>query len=419
MSASNWLTLEEAISSLLQYATAVEQSERCDIPAALGRILAEDITAPIDVPGQAVSAMDGYAVPAASLRNNITLKVVHTILAGDDVSTLQIQHGEAARIMTGAGIPQGADAVVMQENTQRSDNTVMLITAPEINDNIRPQGNDVCQGEVVIRQGTRLQASHLMLLASLGLTDCLVKRKLRVAIMATGDELQQAGSPLAPGQLYNSNSVGIAALLRPYDVDIIDLGIVRDDPDQLAHTFTQAAATADLIISSGGVSVGDADYVKSVLDSLGDIGFWKVAIKPGKPFAFGQLNNCLFCGVPGNPVSAYVTTQQLVLPLIGALQGDTSAPQQLQFRAIVQSAVRHRPGRVEYVRAVLSQDEDSQWLVAPLPRQSSGVMTTVTQANCYIVVAADSADVVAGTTVMVQPFSHLISHPGMRSTPPL
>ncbi|QPG04410.1 molybdopterin molybdotransferase MoeA [Salinimonas marina] len=404
MASEQWLSLPDARRALLQQARPVAEVQNCPVVHALGRIVAENIYAPINVPPLAVSAMDGYALAPGAVNPTNTFEIVVTILAGQDVSTIQLKPGQAARIMTGAGIPDGADRVVMQENTTQSANTVQVGPLPGPGENIRAKGNDIACNEQVVSAGVRLKPAHLMLLSSLGIAHIRVYRKLNVALLATGDELRYPGDSLSPGQIYNSNSVGIAALLQPYDVNLIDLGIVADKPEALKQIFKDAMACADILISSGGVSVGEADHVKSVLQNLGRVGFWKVAMKPGKPFAFGHLDTCLFCGVPGNPVSAYVTTEQLVVPLIQHIQGEQHLPEPLIIEATLTAEVRHRPGRAEFVRAQLAQDAHGRWQVAPLPKQSSGVMTTVTRANAYLLVPADSHGLACNTLVSVQPF---------------
>ena len=404
MASDQWLSLPDARRALLQQARPVHEIQECPVVNALGRVVAADIYAPINVPPQTVSAMDGYALAPGATDSIDTFETVVTILAGQDVSAITLQPGQAARIMTGAGIPAGADRVVMQENTTQSENTVQVSPLPGPGENIRAKGNDIACNELVVSAGVRLKPAHLMLLSSLGIAHIRVYRKLNVALLATGDELKHPGDSLSPGQIYNSNSVGIAALLQPYDVNLTDLGIVPDNPEKLSQAFKDALATADILISSGGVSVGEADHVKTVLQNLGQVGFWKVAMKPGKPFAFGHLDKCLFCGVPGNPVSAYVTTEQLVVPLIQYIQGEEPLPVPLVIDAKLTADVRHRPGRAEFVRARLTQDTHGHWQVMPLPKQSSGVMTTVTQANAYLLVPAQSQGLACNSIVSVQPF---------------
>lgn len=405
MASSAWLSLDDALHHLRSAAPRPTRTMSCDINAALGKVVSKDIVAPCNVPPLAVSAMDGFAICLENLTDNTPLSVTHTILAGQDNSTIQLGIGEAARIMTGAGIPAGADAVVMQENTTYNEDTVTVNQIPQHGENIRPQGNDICRGDIIITRGTRLQARHLMLLASVGLTTCDVYSPLKVGLLATGDEIKAPGTPLTSGQIFNANSVGIAGLLATLDVQVTDLGICQDDPDALQRCLQDAAEKFDLIISSGGVSVGDADYVKPVLDTLGQVEFWKVAIKPGKPFAFGTLGKSLFCGLPGNPVSAYVTTEQLVMPLLETMQGIHSVPKPVIGQARLTTAIKRQSGRQEFMRATLTVQPDGQWQVTPLAKQSSGVMTSVTKANAYIVVPAETQHLATDECVQVLPFT--------------
>ncbi|WP_018981588.1 molybdopterin molybdotransferase MoeA [Salinimonas chungwhensis] len=404
MTTSTWLSLDEALARIKAKFPTVKQTTLCHIDTCLGRITAQDIVAPVSVPPRAVSAMDGYAINTSVGKQNSCLPVVTTIFAGMDATDVTLEPGHAARIMTGAPVPMGADAVVMQENTTQRENTVCITQWPDRGENIRPQGNDIFQGDIIVEKGTRLQASHLMLLASVGMRECPVTAALKVAVLATGDELITPGTPLEAGQIYNANSVGVKALLHPYQADITDLGICVDDPAKLRDTLLTASKQFDILISSGGVSVGDADYVKDILDEIGEVDFWKVAIKPGKPFAFGQIGKCVFCGLPGNPVSAYVTTEKLVTPLIAMMQGEQRSLNDLTGLAVLGSSIRRRPGRQEFLRARLEINQDGGWHVTPLAKQSSGVMSTVTQANAYIVVPAETAFIESGTQVQVSPF---------------
>ena len=405
MASPAWLSLEDALTRMRSVASLPTRTMTCDTEAALGHVVSENIVAPYDVPPLPVSAMDGFAVRLDGISSEMSLPVTKTIMAGQDVSALRLDKGEAARIMTGAGIPAGADAVVMQENTTYSDDAVTINQIPARGENVRPQGNDICRDDVIISKGTRLQPSHLMLLASVGLTTCQVYSPLTVALLATGDEIKAPGETLNPGQIFNANSIGVAGLLSPLNVEVTDLGICRDDADALQTCLKEAATKFDLIISSGGVSVGDADYVKPVLDNLGQVNFWKVAIKPGKPFAFGTLGKSLFCGLPGNPVSAYVTTQQLVVPLIEAMQGVESVSSAMRGLATLTTDIRRQPGRQEFMRASLDVHPDGSWQVSPLAKQSSGVMTSVTTANAYIVVNAQTRHLKTGERVQVIPFT--------------
>ncbi|MBU2976773.1 gephyrin-like molybdotransferase Glp [Alteromonas sp. C1M14] len=405
--ASNWLSLDAALQHAYASLTPVTESITLSIDAALGHVTAEDIVAPVDVPPADNSAMDGYALYASDTHLSTPLPVIGSQFAGMPKAEDTLQKGTALRIMTGALIPAGADCVVMQENTTANHDTITVNKPALVGENIRRAGSDIRANTSVIPKGTLLAASHLVLLASMGIHQVLVNRPLKVGLMATGDELKEAGESLSCGQIYESNRTGTRALLAHLPVDITDYGIIPDDKKALEQVLSQAAKDQDLLISSGGVSVGDADYVKDIVQSLGKINFWKIAIKPGKPFAFGRLGDCVFCGVPGNPVSAFVTTQQIVLPIIKKMIAIAcSKPlRQLTLSATLAKPVSRKPGREEFVRAVLTQHDDGEYVVHPLAKQSSGVMTTVTQANSYLIIPAEVAALEEGAKVTVQPFS--------------
>ncbi len=409
---NGWLPLEDALRRTLSQVCPVAETDAVIVNDALHRVVSEDVVAVMNVPPADNSAMDGFALYASDSQSAEPLTVVATQLAGMPLREEKLKKGQAVRIMTGALVPTGADCVVMQENTTRTDEQVEINKAAMPGENIRRAGGDIASGTTVIQAGTQLTASHLVLLASMGIASVNVYRKLRVGIIATGDELKPAGETLVSGQIYESNRTGTRALLAAEPVIITDYGIVADDKAALSDVFSKAAKEQDLVISSGGVSVGDADFVKELVASQGDIAFWKIAIKPGKPFAFGSLGDAVFCGVPGNPVSAFVTTQQLVLPVIKRLTGvaSESAVTPLTFKATLTSPVRRRPGRQEFLRARMHKNEQGDYEVEPLAKQSSGVMTTVTQANCYIIVPAECSEIIVGNSVTIQPFSLLEIH---------
>ena len=293
------IPLDAALTQMLDRITPLQESETVPLLQAFGRITARDIISPLDVPGFDNSAMDGYAVRLADLSAQAPLTVAGKAFAG------QPFHGEwpagsCVRIMTGAPVPAGCDAVVMQEETEQTDAGIRFIANVKPGQNIRRRGEDIARDAVVFPAGTRLTVAELPVLASLGIADVDVVRKVRVALFSTGDELQLPGQPLGDGQIYDTNRLAVHLMLEQLGCEVINLGIIRDNPEQLRETFIQADRQADVVISSGGVSVGEADYTKTILDELGEIGFWKLAIKPGKPFAFGKLSHSWFCGLPGN-----------------------------------------------------------------------------------------------------------------------
>jgi molybdopterin molybdotransferase len=406
MSNSPWLSLSDAIATMFSQTQPVSVSENADVKVAVGRVLATPVVASINVPPCNNSAMDGYALKSSDGKAGNTLEVVGAVFAGDSQSPTVLP-GQCVRIMTGAPIPADCDAVIIQENVSREDDTITLQTDTDELANIRETGSDIARGDQLFDAGHRLTATDTMLLSSLGLASVDVYRQLTIGLLATGDELVEAGNPLATGQIYESNRTGVAALLQNWQVQINNFGIVADEPETLKQVLQEAQQSCDVIISSGGVSVGDADFVKPVLDELGEIGFWKVSIKPGKPFAFGRLGNAVFCGLPGNPVSACVTTEQLVVPVIRHLQGETGLGNghRLTLKAQITRDVKRRAGRLDFQRAVFSQNADGTLIVTPLAKQSSGVMTSFSKANCYMLIPAEADGLKTGDWVEIQPFS--------------
>jgi molybdopterin molybdotransferase len=308
--------------------------------------------------------------------------------------------------MTGALVPVGADTVVMQENVQRTGDQITLTQMPEAGENIRRAGEDISLGSQVLAAGQRLSALDIGLLASLGIAQVTVVRRLRVAILTTGDELLPAGAAPEQGKIYDSNRPLLAALLTRMPIDLIDLGIIADDLPALRSAFTTAMQWADVVISTGGVSVGDADYTKDVLAELGEIDFWKIAMKPGKPFAFGRLGQGWFFGLPGNPVSTAVTYHQLVVPGLRYLAGEALTSQQT-LSAIAGHALKKQPGRTDFQRGILSNLNGVNTVVSA-GLQSSGVLSAMAKANCYIRLEAEQDSVHAGGLVNVIPFDGFI-----------
>lgn len=402
---SSWLPLEIAIAQAFDLASPVTESETVSLDCAVGRICANEITSPVNVPPWDNSAMDGYVLPDSHHSQGDTLAIAGKVFAGDPIPD-DVINGHSLRIMTGAPVPKNAYAVTMQENTQADEHSVTLTKSITQGDNIRLKGSDISQGDVVIAQGTRITAAHIMLLASIGIAELPVYRKVTVGVLATGDELVAPGQTCGDGQIFESNRSGLKALIQALNVDIVDFGIVKDDLSTITDTLQQASERCDLVVSSGGVSVGEADFVKAALAKLGQVDFWKVAIKPGKPFACGRIGNALFTGVPGNPVSAYVTTEQIVMPVLRYLQGETGpqVQQHLSVPAILTHHIKRRAGRKEFLRAQWHLDQENQLRVTPLNKQSSGVMTSVAQANCYLVLDADVSEIHAGNPVVIQPF---------------
>ena len=399
--------IDEALSFLLASVAPCCEAEVVALLCASGRILSHSITAPLSVPPMANSAMDGYALRSAdSVDPERDLAVSQRIAAGQVGARLEA--GTAARIFTGAPMPAGADAVVMQENCERRGEGIRVNKAVLPNENVRPIGADIKAGSTVFAQGRRLRPQDIGALASLGLTEVSVTRKLRVALMTSGDELQRPGSALLPGQIYDSNFATLTALLTGLHVDIVDCGRVGDTLAATRDALLDAAGRADCVITTGGVSVGEEDHVRAAIEQLGTIDLWKLAVKPGKPFAFGKITSegesCQFFGLPGNPVSAFVTFALVVRPALLALQGATPAsPHSFSVRS---GFSRDKGGpRQEYLRAALEQAPEG--LVAtPLRNQSSGVALSLSRSDGLLIVPP-SVGVTQGEILQFIPFSEL------------
>ncbi|OEC42881.1 molybdopterin molybdotransferase MoeA [Aeromonas sp. DNP9] len=402
---SGLLPLSDALQGMLEQLACCCDSEQQPLPEALGRVLASDIASPLAVPPFDNSAMDGYAVRLADLASGTPLIMAGKAFAGQPYQG-EWPAGHCVRIMTGASVPAGTDAVVMQEETQADGDRITFLAQPEPGQNIRRAGSDIGKGACVLQAGTRLTPREMPLLASLGVATVAVRRPLKVAIFSTGDELKPVGTPLAHGDIYDSNRYGVRAMLARMGCNCLDLGIIPDDPAQLRAAFIRADEEADVLITTGGVSVGEADFTKQLLDELGEIGFWKLAIKPGKPFAFGRLPRAWFFGLPGNPVSAMVTFDQLVQPALAKLAGQ-HFERPLQLQAIATEPLKKSPGRLDFQRGILSQGANGLE-VRSTGSQDSAVFSSLSRANCYIVLERERGRVAAGETVTVEPFGGLL-----------
>lgn len=398
------MPIEEAMEKMLSPIKPIQTTLRLPLADAIGFVLAQDILSPINVPPFDNSAMDGYAIRRADLSQQAVLPLAGKSFAGQPFEG-EWPAGSCIRIMTGAKIPDGADAVVMQENTEVSDEGIRFLqTDVKPNNNIRPTGDDIRQGDVVLPKGERLTARDIPMIATLGVSHVEVVRKPRVAFFSTGDELKPLGEPLLDGQIYDSNRYGIKPLIENFGCEPIDLGIVPDCPEKLAATFEQAQRLADVVVTSGGVSVGEADYTKDILEQLGEIGFWKLAIKPGKPFAFGQLSSAWFCGLPGNPVSAVLTLYVLVQPMLAKLAGHTQWQAPPMIPAVTHTAFKKSPGRTDYQRGIY-RVENGQFVVETTGNQSSGAFRSMSLANCFVILERERGNVAEGETVHIQLFN--------------
>jgi len=400
------MPLDVALNEMLDRISPLNATETLPLVQAFGRITAEDVVSPLDVPGFDNSAMDGYAVRLADLAEGKPLKVSGKAFAGQPFEG-EWPAGTCVRIMTGAPVPPGCDAVVMQEETEQTDDGVRFTASVKAGQNIRLRGEDIRAGHAVFPRGTRLTVAELPVLASLGIANVDVVRKVRVAVFSTGDELKLPGEPLAAGQIYDTNRLAVHLMLEQLGCEVINLGIIPDDQDKLRAAFIEADSKADVVISSGGVSVGEADYTKTILDELGEIAFWKLAIKPGKPFAFGKLSHSWFCGLPGNPVSAALTFYQLVQPLLAKLSGNPASGLPPRLRVRTSTRLKKSPGRLDFQRGMLTRDEHGDLTVATTGHQGSHIFSSFSQGNCFIVLERDRGHVEAGEWVDVEPFNAL------------
>ena len=405
----NSMPIEKARAHIGAFLSPVSTVERLNIRAALGRVLAEDVISPVNVPQHDNSAMDGYAVRFADLRPDAdsTLTVIGTAYAGKPF-TGTIRPGQAVRTMTGAVIASGADTVIQQERAKAAGNQVAVMPVPKKGMNTRSAGEDLRAGQVALGRGQPVRPAEVGMLASLGIGEVAVYRKLRVAFFSTGDELVAIGQPLGPGQIYDSNRYTIYGLLMRLGCEVLDMGVIRDTPEDVEHAFRQAAQAADVVITSGGVSVGEADYVKQILERLGEVLFWKIAMKPGRPLAYGKIGNAHFFGLPGNPVAVMVTFYQFVREALLHLQGQTRIAPLPTQKVVCSTAIKKAPGRTEFQRGILSQDADGQWSVRTTGDQGSGILSSMSQANCFIILPTDAGNIAAGTPVDVQLLEGLI-----------
>jgi molybdopterin molybdotransferase len=351
--------------------------------------------------------MDGFALHGEDLpEQNIDLKLIGTVYAGEPFGGY-CGRGECVRIMTGAPMPFGTDTVVMQEQTESiGEDRVRIGRGHRPGQNVRQAGEGIARGSTVIEAGHRLTPADLGIIASLGFGEVNVYRRPRVAFFSTGDELRGVGDLLREGEIYDSNRYSLHGMLQRAGAEILDLGVVKDDPEALRRAFREAAEVADVVISSGGVSVGSADYTKSILQECGEIAFWQIAMKPGRPLTFGRLDRALFFGLPGNPVAVMVTFYQFVLPALHWLASGT-AYQPFTLRVRSESNIRKRPGRFEFIRGQLREKDNGDLCVTSLGQQGSGILTSMSRGNCFILLDEPCDGVKAGEDVLVQPFATL------------
>lgn len=396
---AGFLSVEEARQTILDALTPTPRSTDMPLAQCHGAVLAADLVSPINVPPHANSAMDGIGLRSDDLAAG-RWQLVGQVLAGQPRHE-PVLAGQAVQIMTGAPLPPGVDTVVMREETQIEGKWVTVSAPIRAGQNVRLAGEDLARGAVAIPAGTRLGAPQLGLAASLGQATLCVRTPLKVALFSTGDEVQAPGEALAPGHIFDSNRFTLMALIAAAGCEVMDLGIIPDDPAILRQQLEQASTSADLVLSSGGVSVGNADFIKQVLAELGQIAFWRIQMRPGRPLAFGKLGTTPFFGLPGNPVAAMVCFLQFVEPAIACLQGRVWQP--LRLSAQAEQKMQSRPGRTEFLRGVFHQDASGVLRVRTTGPQGSGILSSMADANCLIEIIPAQPAIALGERVWIHP----------------
>jgi molybdopterin molybdotransferase len=399
----NSMPVAKARAFIHQFLEPVRTRVRVPIRSALGRVLAEDVVSPVDVPSHRNSAMDGWAIRGADLvpGGETSLSEIGASFAGRPFAGT-VGPGQCVRIMTGGVVPEGADTVVMQERARAEGKRIAIAPGQKTGQNVRQAGEDLARGGVAIAAGRIVRPAELGLIASLGIGEVSVFRPLRVAFFSTGDELKSIGSALGEGEIYDSNRYTIHGMLQRLGCEVLDLGVVRDDPALLEAAFREASTVADVVITSGGVSVGEADFVKGLLGQLGEVVFWKIAMKPGRPLAYGRIGGAHFFGLPGNPVSVMVTFYQFVREALLTLMGAHPVSPVPTFPATCAARLKKAPGRTEFQRGILSRGENGEWQVRPTGEQGSGILKSMSEANCFIILGDDVGNVEPGARVEVQ-----------------
>jgi molybdopterin molybdotransferase len=380
------LPVETARRVIRSLVTPVTACERVAVRASLGRVVGADVVSTVNVPARDNSAMDGFAVRGADLKaeGDTVLREIGSAFAGRTFDG-PVGAGECVRVMTGAVMPSGTDTVVIQEAVRVEGNRIVVPPGQKTGQNRRFAGEDLAVGSVAIPAGRLVRPADLGLLASLGLAEVTVRRRPRVAFFSTGDELASVGAALREGEVYDSNRYTLYGMLARLGVDLIDMGVVRDDPARLERAFLDAAASADAVVTSGGVSVGEADFTRELLGRLGEVLFWKIAMRPGRPMAVGRIGNAHFFGLPGNPVAVMVTFYGFVRDALLALAGRTDDWELPVLQVPSATALRKKPGRTEFQRGILARGDDGRWSVRITGQQGSGVLRSMSEANCFIV----------------------------------
>jgi len=403
----NTMPVAKARQFIKQFLNPIIETEAVPIRDSLGRVLAADILSPANVPNYDNSAMDGYAFSAVEIGKSTELKVIGSAFAGK-AFVGGIQSGECVRIMTGGMMPKGADTVVMQEKVKIEGDLISFTERPKPKANVRYAGEDLQLGKTVLPTGHMMWAADLGLIASLGIGEVSVFRRLKVAFFSTGDELASIGEPLQEGQVYDSNRYTLYGMLKRLGVEIMDFGAIADNPELLEKTLLSASKQADVVITSGGVSVGEADYMKQLLTKHGQVMFWKIAMKPGRPLAYGKIGASHYFGLPGNPVAVMVTFYQFVREAMLVLMGQTNPAPPPTFNVICTENIKKQTGRTEFQRGLLFADGDGLWKVKPTGAQGSAILSSMSLANCFIVLDEAIGNLDAGALVQVQVLEGLV-----------
>ncbi|SFG38965.1 bifunctional molybdopterin-guanine dinucleotide biosynthesis adaptor protein MobB/molybdopterin molybdotransferase MoeA [Neptunomonas qingdaonensis] len=407
------LTVAESVARILAQIATPAHVEMIPLSQAINRVLAEDQVSAFDVPQQTNSAMDGYAICAKELsseknasQKQHTLTLVGQVLAGGAYAGT-LAAGEAVEIMTGAALPAGADSIVIREAVTRESEKILFSDSVKIGQHVRQKGEDIKSGSVALSAGSLIRPQEQGLLASLGMQHVVVFKPLRVAIFSTGDEVVAQGQALPENCIYDTNRFTLTGLLQRMGCSVVDLGIIEDSQVTMQRVLSEASQQADMIISSGGVSMGQADYIKQALEAVGDIGFWRVAMRPGRPLAFGRVGQAPFFGLPGNPVAVMVTFLQFVQPALRKMMGQRGW-QPIKMMAVAEEKIKSRAGRIDYSRGVYRINDQGELVVQTTGAQGSGILTSMVQANCLIEIGEQYSQVEAGDRVLIQPFSDLL-----------
>ena len=402
------LPVAESIGRILGQLSWPQQVEEINLSEAVNRVLAQDQISSINVPQQTNSAMDGFAIRAADLPESEqhSFNVVGQVFAGA-AHTGVVSAGEAVEIMTGAPVPEGADSVVMREVTEREGDSLTCFGPVTVGQHVRQCGEDVKAGTLALSSGCLIRPQEQGLLASLGMQKISVYPQLTVAVFSTGDEVVAQGQSLPANSIYDTNRFTLMGMLQRMGCKVIDLGIIEDSQAAMEQTLTGAAESADMVISSGGVSMGQADYIKLALEAVGEINFWRIAMRPGRPLAYGKLGSTPFFGLPGNPVAVMVTFLQFVQPALRKMMGQRDW-QPLRMVAVAERSLKSRLNRIDYLRGTYRINDQGQLVVNSTGAQGSGILTSMVQANCLIEIGEQYSHIEAGDTVLIQPFSDLL-----------